>query len=86
MGHAIHNPHTHAAYLTTTRLPLSKCSPVGQHQAPSTRHRHGVCDPVPFLTKMAGACMQLQAGQVRVCLPYVVLVWVWAERGGKVKG
>lgn len=31
--------------------------------------------------------MHLQAGLVRMGMPYVVLVWVWVEGGkGKVKG
>lgn len=40
-----------------------------------------VYDPLPFLARMVGACMHMQAGRVRVCLPYVVLVlvWMWVE-------
>lgn len=84
--------HTHTQRIwTTTRLPLWTCSPKRQHQtnpkhqAPSTKHPASswVYDPLPLPARMAGACMQLQAGLVRVGMPYVC--WCgW--RGGQEQG
>lgn len=44
-----------------------------------------VYDLLPFLARMTGACMCMQAGLVMVGVPYVVLVWERVE-GGKSEG
>lgn len=85
MGHAIHTSSTPSEGIwTTSRLPLyfrhAALDGSTKHQAPGIVM---VYDPLPFLARMVGACMYMQAGRVRVCLPYVVLVlvlvWVWVE-------